>query len=297
MPTKRELYTAKLNAITKRYLAREEALVSSSLAILRQLQDELAAQLVIADNLDALRLRELMKNITRQIESLETQLITQVSKAINLAYADGAASVVEPLEAVGYAGIIFSPSQAQILTVADFSADLIRGLTSDMLTKINLQLRRAVLGGASPFEIMQGLTRLLGLKGKMMTGSDSYRAEMIVRTELARVFNLANYNTSLEAVNVVPDLTKRWLATGDRRTRDSHLSAHAATLTNPIPVKDAFIVGGASLRFPGDPAGPAKETINCRCRSQVLVPEIGVLSSPLDARVTKQIERRKEKAQ
>jgi len=91
--------------------------------------------------------------------------------------------VVEPLKAVGYDDVFFSPSQAQILAVSDFSADLIKGITSDMLTKINAQLRRAALGVVSPFDVMQAITRLLGTSGKMVTGSISLQVERIIRTE------------------------------------------------------------------------------------------------------------------
>jgi len=294
MPTKRELYTAKLDDITRRYLGREEALVKSGVELLRQLQKEIAAQLNL-NGTDAYQISELKKSLERQITSLESQLSNALTNAAGQVYQDGGASVVEPLQAVGYSGVFFTPSQAQILTVSDFTADLIKGLTADMLTKINGQLRRAALGELSPFEVMKEITRLLGFQGKMVTGGVSYRAEMIIRTELARIFNLANYGAGLEATAAVPDLLKRWLATGDGRTRESHLQAHVKYTANPIPFKDDFIVGGEALRFPGDPRGSSKETINCRCRAQGIVPEIGVLSSPLDRRVNKQIERKREK--
>ncbi len=294
MPTKRELYTAKLDDITRRYLGREDALVKSGVELLRQLQKEIAAQLAL-NGTDAYQLSELKKSLERQITSLESQLSNALTNAAGQVYQDGGASVVEPLQAVGYSGVFFTPSQAQILTVSDFTADLIKGLTADMLTKINGQLRRAALGELSPFEVMKEITRLLGFQGKMVTGGVSYRAEMIIRTELARIFNLANYGAGLEATAAVPDLLKRWIATGDARTRESHLQAHAKYTANPIPFKDDFIVGGEALRFPGDPRGSGKMTVNCRCRAQAVVPEIGVLSSPLDRRVKTQIARRDKK--
>ena len=35
---------------------------------------------------------------------------------------------------------------------------------------------------------------------------------------------------------------------------------------------------------------PAREVIRCRCRSQIIVPEIGVIPSPLDDAIDKQWE-------
>jgi hypothetical protein len=36
---------------------------------------------------------------------------------------------------------------------------------------------------------------------------------------------------------------------------------------------EPFTVGGASLMYPGDPAGPAEEVINCRCCVGFIVDE------------------------
>lgn len=294
MATPRQLYQAKLDAITRRYLAREDALAQTALDLLRQLQKEIAAQVAMAEGFEAYKLRELRANLEVQIATLEKQLTAALTSSLAQAYQDGGEAIVEPLQAIGYTSVFFTPSQAQIQTVSEFSADLIKGMTADLLTRINGQLRRAALGELSPFAIMQEITRILGFSGKMVTGGIAYRAEMITRTELARMYNLASYTTQLDAVNTVPGLLKRWVATGDRRTRQSHLRAHARYAEKPIPVKDAFEVGGESLRYPGDPAGSAKETINCRCRSVLVVPEIGVLSSPLDGHITNELERRKQ---
>jgi hypothetical protein len=57
---------------------------------------------------------------------------------------------------------------------------------------------------------------------------------------------------------------KAWLTVGDDAVRDAHSECEAA---GPIPIHSLFPNG---LNYPGDPSGPAAETINCRC---VLEPE------------------------
>lgn len=54
---------------------------------------------------------------------------------------------------------------------------------------------------------------------------------------------------------------KQWVSQKDVYTRESHAAAHGQTVSRD----DAFVVGGALLRFPGDPLGPDDEVINCRC--------------------------------
>lgn len=54
---------------------------------------------------------------------------------------------------------------------------------------------------------------------------------------------------------------KMWLSQMDGRERATHHKAHRQV----VKVNEKFKVGESKLRFPGDPAGAAKETVRCRC--------------------------------
>lgn len=91
--------------------------------------------------------------------------------------------------------------------------------------------------------------------------SDPYvrsRAEVIARTEVTHIANLAAEES---AVETGLDLVKVWIRTYDLKTRDSHVNAPR----NPIKANEKFKVGGKEMDKPGDPAGGLEETINCRC--------------------------------
>lgn len=83
------------------------------------------------------------------------------------------------------------------------------------------------------------------------------RAMLIARTESTGAANFGAYRALIEeAVG-----TKVWMATSDMRTRPSHALADG----QEAPVEGMFLVGGHTLRFPGDPSGPITEVGNCRC--------------------------------
>lgn len=90
----------------------------------------------------------------------------------------------------------------------------------------------------------------------VFTDLSSWRGQMIARTETVGGFNAASHRTASDSGITT---ARVWLATGDSRTRDSHVSADGETLTS----FDAKYSNGC--RFPGDPAAPADETIMCRC--------------------------------
>lgn len=86
----------------------------------------------------------------------------------------------------------------------------------------------------------------------------AYRGQMIARTE---THGAANFGATEAARETELPLRKEWIAAQDERTRESHVSADGQTVAQ----NEFFSVGGALLAYPGDPAGPAEEVINCRC--------------------------------
>ena len=54
---------------------------------------------------------------------------------------------------------------------------------------------------------------------------------------------------------------KEWLSSRDANVRPSHQTADGQR----VGLNETFDVGGTALMYPGDPAGPPGEVINCRC--------------------------------
>lgn len=90
------------------------------------------------------------------------------------------------------------------------------------------------------------------------------RATMIARTEMAALQNGA----AVAATQIVAQETgiayfQRWLtAPGAENPRHED---YEGLDQQTVPLGALFDVGGAKLEYPGDPAGPPEETIQCRC--------------------------------
>jgi hypothetical protein len=82
------------------------------------------------------------------------------------------------------------------------------------------------------------------------------RAKVIVRTESNTAMNLAG-DLAEEKSSILLD--KVWIDAKDNRERASHLRCGRE---GAIPKEQPFSNG---LMLPGDPNGPAKEVVNCRC--------------------------------
>lgn len=91
------------------------------------------------------------------------------------------------------------------------------------------------------------------------------RGETIARTEAIRAMNASAEESLRQVVDdglAEPDAVEReWDATLDSRTRPSHAAASGQRRR----VGEPFDIGGYPALYPGDPALPAGESINCRC--------------------------------
>lgn len=138
----------------------------------------------------------------------------------------------------------------------------------DALGQMREILQRGLLSGATTAE----LARDLGATGLQPVGpfrTVAQRSETIVRTELNRMANTATYHRYQAATEQVPGLRKRWLATADLRTRDSHRALNGVERA----MDEDFTVGSSKAAYPHDPRLPARESVSCRCRLVPVLPE------------------------
>lgn len=294
MATPKQRFTAALNQVIRRFDRLEASTVRDMVRLLvsfRKDVRDLLAELPTGDRFNTLRLSGLRDDIDDLIVQLEGQLIATTQTGIRDAAELGLQSVTSPIAAAGVTTFYNRPSMSQINTLVDFSADLVKRVTADMRGKINTEITRIALGAISPFQAQKNLTEILGIRaGRQVVKGVGHAAERIIRTEVNRSFNVSNFAQMQEVEEVTPDARKRWNATGDMRTRDPHINAHGQLQ----PISKPFIVGGEKLMYPLDPAGSAKNTINCRCRMTVIHPDIGVIGGPLDGQIGRERKRRKE---
>jgi hypothetical protein len=284
MPTDKQAYVAKLNELAARYGRMEDATSRAILKMLEKTNAQINVEIMKANVTPAgqFQLQALQANIDRLIADFERRASAELRQSTSSAYEIGGLSAVEPLQALGFSQAFYSPSSAQINILQGFSTDLITGITSELRRGVDRQVRLAAIGMQSPFDAMKAITSEFGeaevKQGRMVVSGVSAKAEMDVRTEMQRVFNLSNQSQMMDTATRIPGLLKRWIATGDGRTRRGHLEAHLKYKDNPIPVNEPYklrdwrytkkrgwyVKSTATLMMPLDPSAPPEYTINCR---------------------------------
>jgi uncharacterized protein with gpF-like domain len=101
-----------------------------------------------------------------------------------------------------------------------------------------------------------------------------YRSENIARTEALRALSEGRQEALEQLIGqagIEPEQVRRtWVATKDKRTRDSHSEMDGQT----VGLHESFTSGlGNQLMYPGD--GPPADSINCRCTvlTTILTPD------------------------
>lgn len=116
--------------------------------------------------------------------------------------------------------------------------------------KFNSAILQSVLQGESIKKTSKRLRDVIG-----MNYNSSVRS---ARTAMTAAENMGRMRSFERAEDIGINLMKQWMATLDKRTRDTHRELDGET----IPVKETFWNG---LMYPGDPDGDPSEVMNCRC--------------------------------
>lgn len=134
-------------------------------------------------------------------------------------------------------------------------------LTQGTYAAIQRALAQGVADGASIPALADAIRNLF-------VQTYANRAETVARTEVISSYNGVSYEVGQQyGSDIVAGF--EWLATVDERTRPDHVGAHGQVIRRG----ETFDVGGRQMRYPGDPAGGAHQTVNCRCTILSLTPD------------------------
>ena len=235
----------------------EEKEVAKGLRLLKELRKEVALQIVESE-WKTHYVPQLKEAVEKVASRFMQQYQAQLSDAeVNL-WKAGIDQVDWPLSYVGIQAGGTEISRSALEIVQGYSADLITNLSRDAAAKINAEIAMGILGGRTPWEVMQAIGR--NLDDPSVFKTIAVRAETITRTELARVNSLAREVRIEDVVAANPDVRwlKKWISSGKAHPRPHHAALNGVTVR-----VDKNFPGG--IPYPHAPGLPAKDVINCGC--------------------------------
>jgi hypothetical protein len=142
-----------------------------------------------------------------------------------------------------------------------FGSDAALGDLVDAATDVWLETFEATAPEAYVDAVVGDFRELIGAALSRTTEPESPPAPAQVKRIATYLATVATNDATWQAFQATGGIRMRWVSRRDERTRTTHRAADGQVRRT----LGTFDVGGASLRYPGDPKGPIEETIECRC--------------------------------
>ena len=128
--------------------------------------------------------------------------------------------------------------------------------------RVRNAVAQGIIQGESVEEVGERLT------GELAT-SNAAKMDMFARTAINGAQNAGRMDRLHEAEEMGIEVRKKWLATLDQRTRDTHQALDG----QEQPIDEPFVVDGMKIDYPGDPFAPPELVYNCRCTLTYVYPK------------------------
>jgi len=257
MTRREQAYNRRLKELIKKTDRLADREVEKVLGFLEQARSEVAAR-VASTEWQAHYIPELKEAVERAIEAFRQRYSAGQKEGLANIWNAGIDSIDAPLQYAGIRSGAPEISRTVLEVMQGYSADLINGLSSDAVKKINSELVLGVMGGKTPYETMKAIGR--SLDEKSVFKSLGHRAEAITRTEMARVNSAARearmQATAEAGTEPAMKWQKKWIASGKAHPRENH-----AALDGKIVDVNEDFPGG--IPYPHAPGLPAKEVVQC----------------------------------
>lgn len=270
----------RVQRMLRRALTTEEAAARAQMRLLIALRRAVLAAMGEALAYRSFHLSAMLGVIDREIARGRANAVAAAAGSTRDSWALGLELVDTAIIVPGGIPSLAGLSSELLHAALDVTSDQVRAVWSELGTRLKVIVRRTALGVTDPFASMQALARII--KDPKTFGTPAVRAEMIIRTEVNRTFDLATADRMRQAnKRLGGGLKKYWLTAGDQRVREAHVIAGRQYAIGgdpgPIPIEQAFVVDGEKLMHPLDPQGSASNTISCRCKS---IPYVADVSMP-----------------
>jgi len=121
------------------------------------------------------------------------------------------------------------------------------------------QLRRTLIEGMDAGETARELTDRV----QAVSGQARGRALTTARNSVGQAMSRARHRTRQAAGVFTHEIWIHSRGPGERRP--AHVAAEAEYAAHPKPLGQRWVINGAELDHPRDPAGPPAEIVNCQC--------------------------------
>jgi hypothetical protein len=215
------------------------------------------------------------------IDSLTEMLVNADSAAIALVNGELPYVVAESYNFTQFVGhIIADHEDTPNVSFQIYNAQSVQALVRDnpqvfpiIDTELDTEWNRTRLNREITQGIIQGNTiPQLATRLQRVGITDRNSAIRAARTSMTSAENMGRNESHRRITSQGIDMVKRWSATYDARTRDTHRLLDDTTANEKGLFGEGILHPDHLMRFPADPNGEPQEVYNCRCRLNIVPP-------------------------